>query len=210
MTEPDELDRSITERLRGLAPDGDDTDAALAGFRPRARRARQRRRAALAGGAAVVVIAVVGAGALVAGGRGNGRVTTPPGDEPHVTTVAPTTTPSTTADTTPDTAPTSTPVSAPPVTTGAPPSPTPTTAGAPAPAEPQVVVFDLPEGGSITVRLQDGELSIDEVNPPSGYTVEEARVEADRVRVHFRNADGDEHRLEVRAEGGQLVLERNE
>ena len=212
----DPFDPELSDRLRALGGSaGDDTEAALAALRPRARNARRRRQAALTGGAAAALLAVVAVGSVVAAsGDGSGRISTP-ATQPGISVPSSTTTTTTPQNTTTTTVDPSTNTTVPggggpapstPTTTGTAPTTTPTTPG-PGSAETET---QENEGGSVTVRLDNGVLSLVAATPKTGFAIEEQEERADRVRVRFRNDEGEEHRIEFAVDGGQIVVERNE
>ncbi len=64
-------------------------------------------------------------------------------------------------------------------------------------------------GGSITVRLADGALSLLGTTPAPGFAEEIEDNSSERVRVRFRDDDRSS-RIEVRVEGGQMVHDIDE
>jgi hypothetical protein len=110
MTEP-RRDEDLSAALSGLAAGPDDTEAALAGLRPRFEQARRRHRVVVAGASGLGALVIAGAAVGLSLGLGNdgGVDTTPPASKPDRTTTSTTTTttvpalppPTTTPDATP-------------------------------------------------------------------------------------------------------------
>ena len=61
-------------------------------------------------------------------------------------------------------------------------------------------------GGTVTVDIENGVLSLVTVTPNPGVSVKDQRAESDRVEVEFRGPDGDS-RVRVRTDEGQLRIE---
>jgi hypothetical protein len=61
-------------------------------------------------------------------------------------------------------------------------------------------------GGTVTVDVENGVLSLVSATPNPGFTVDKSEVESDRVEVEFKGADVDS-RVRVRIEDGQLRVE---
>jgi hypothetical protein len=207
---PDALDDELRRRFDagGAAAD---PDPVLDSLRPRLQRARTRRRASAAGvlaGLAVVVVALFLA--LGPGGGGDRSVRTPPASGGPVTTGRPDATTTTggtapTVDTRPEpggTTATSVPSTAP----GTAPAATPgTTAASTAPTPPSSSDYSS-AGGSITVRVADGRVSLVRSAPAPGYTAEVHDDGPTRVEVRF--SDGKtEWRIRVDLTNGVLVSE---
>jgi hypothetical protein len=208
----DPVDDELGRRFRAGAPTDADPDVVLDTLRPRLQRARTRRRASIASavaGAAAVVVAVVLV--LGGGGGGAGSVRTPPASRgtqrstPSVSTTAPSGG-SATSDRAPDTiddrgadeGARATSPTAPDATI---PSEAPLT-GAPQPVERSY----SSSGGSVTVRLADGQVSLVSSSAAPGYAAEVHDNGPTRVEVRF--SDGrTEWRVRVDVVDGQLVPE---
>jgi hypothetical protein len=80
-----------------------------------------------------------------------------------------------------------------------------TTPGVPVPpiAAPEVRTYSA-AGGSVTVALHGGTLSLSLASPNAGYAAEVHESRSDRIEVRFDSGDR-ESRIEVRVEGGRLV-----
>jgi hypothetical protein len=74
---------------------------------------------------------------------------------------------------------------------------------APGLAAPEIRTFRA-AGGSVTITLQGGTLSLSLASPNAGYAAEVHDSRSDRVEVRFGSGDR-ESRIEVRVEGGRLV-----
>lgn len=204
-------DHDLAERLRRLGGAMPDAGAAHTQLRRRVTVARRRRAAAWSGGAAVMLLAVVGA---YAAGSRQGSSVQPATTGDTTATSVPTSAP-TSAPTTADVGATSSPTSA--ASTSVPASTTLSTVGsgttapgtstsvAPTTAAPPAPVTSTYSGigGSITVRLQAGTLSLLSTQPAAGYAVTETRTEADRVEVRFHDGDR-ETRIRVELVGGAM------
>jgi hypothetical protein len=209
---PDAIDDELRRRFGAGAPSDGDPDAVLDAMRPRLQQARTRRRASFASAiAGVAVVVVVLAFVLGSGGGGGGSVRTPPASNaphtsvPTVPTTAPSggaatpgTTPSTVDDHGDDSASATTPTV---------PDPTPTTDAPPpiSPAAPHDESF-ASDGGSIVVRLVDGEVSLVSSSPAAGYTPEVHDDGPTRVEVRFSNGQT-EWRIRVEVANGVLQPE---
>jgi len=219
MSEFDDPDlRGQLGRLSGPFPD---ENAAYATMQRRLVRAKRRRAVAWSGGAAMSVLVVVAA--YAAGTRQSDDSLRPATTGGSIDVTAPTTVDSTTStSSTPTGSTVLVPVSptsvAPGVTTpsatipgtttprttgsaatsnpgtsnpGTSPSTNPSVTGPPAPVS---STFNS-EGGSITVRLQNGTLSLVKADPSPGFEITEQRDEPDRVDVRFRS---DTHSTRIR------------
>jgi hypothetical protein len=181
---PDAIDDELRRRFDAGAPSDGDPDAVLDAMRPRLQQARTRRRASFASAiAGVAVIAVVLAFVLGSGGGDGGSVRTPPAaNAPH--TSVPTVPTTGTTPTAPDSTP----------TTDAPPPIS--------PAAPHDESFTS-DGGSIVVRLADGQASLVSSSPAAGYTPEVHDEGPTRVEVRFSNGET-EWRIRVDVANGVL------
>ena len=202
-----EFDDPQMERLLGRASGAyPDVNTAYSRVQGRVRVIR-RRRAVMATTAACVLLA---GGALFAAGRGTpGRTNLSPADS---STALDTTMPESTL---PSSVPTSndsngvTSTTAPggsggtAVTTTTQPGAT-TTAPA-APVTKQYVSI----GGTITVKLQNGALSLVSSTPTAGFSIDSVTDRADRVEVRFRSDDHDS-RIRIDLVGGAMVPEITE
>jgi hypothetical protein len=207
---PDAIDDELQRRFGAGAPNDGDPDAVLDAMRPRLQQARTRRRASFASAiAGVAVVVVVLALVLGSGGGGGGSVHAPPASNaphtsvPTVPTTAPTggaATPGTTPSTVDDHGDGSTSPTTPTVPDSAP------TTDAPPPISP-AAPHDEPfpsEGGSIVVRLADGQVSLVSSSPAAGYTPDVHDNGPTRVEVRFSNGET-EWRIRVDVESGVLV-----
>jgi hypothetical protein len=70
-------------------------------------------------------------------------------------------------------------------------------------AAPEIRTFSA-AGGTVTVALRGGNLSLSLATPNAGYAAEVHDSRSDRVEVRFDSGDH-ESRIEVRVEGGRLV-----
>jgi hypothetical protein len=61
-------------------------------------------------------------------------------------------------------------------------------------------------GGTVTVDIENGVLTLVSVTPNPGVEVKDQKTESDRVEVEFRGPDGDS-RVRVRIDNGRLRLE---
>jgi len=61
-------------------------------------------------------------------------------------------------------------------------------------------------GGTVTVDVENGVLSLVSATPNPGFTLDKSEVQPDRVEVEFKGADVDS-RVRVRIEDGQLRVE---
>jgi hypothetical protein len=201
---PDPLDDALGGALRRLAPHTDDTDDVLDALAPRAVRARRRHQLTRATGIAAAITVVAGLGVLAAAEDPESPGVPFAGTVSTSTTEVPGTTTTTSA---PATAPTSAPGGTAPTTGATSPSSTPSTSVAPTAAAPQQRTFTS-NGGSVTVRLSDGALSIVAVDAAPGFREEIVREESDDVEVRFPATDGDgEARIRVRLQDGAMVEE---
>jgi len=64
-------------------------------------------------------------------------------------------------------------------------------------------------GGTITVKLHNGALSLVSTNPAAGFAIDSVTNRADRVEVRFRSADHDS-RIRIDLVGGAMVPEITE
>jgi hypothetical protein len=178
---PDAVDDELRRRFGAGAPTDADPEVVLDSMRPRLQRARTRRRASFASAiAGVALLVVVLAFALGTGGGGDGSVRVPPASQQPVTTTVPST-PSTTPEggsATPD-----------------------TVGGQVAPAAQEVTYPS--DGGSIVVRLADGEVSLVSSTPAAGYSAELHDNGPTRVEVRFSNGET-EWRIRVDVANGEL------
>ena len=158
------------------------------------------------GGSVLAIVAIVGVGtaALTAGGSGSRNVRIPAANSSvprHETTTtappspAPTTPPQPSGDT----------GAAGGGTGGATSGPGAATAPTAAPAVPVTRTYQS-NGGSVTVKLDHGALSIISTNVASGYTEERHDTGPDRVEVRFKS-DKTEWRIRVDLVNGEMVEE---
>lgn len=205
---PDVVDEELRRRFGAGAPSGADPDAVLDAMRPRLQHARNRRRASFASAIAGVAVLVVVLAFALDGSGGDGSVRVPPATKGPVSTAptTPTTAPSggaATPDSLPDdhgndettaTVPDATPpTESPSVTT--------------APAETSIFQAWYPsDGGSITVDLIDGRVSLTSSSPAAGFTDEVRDNGPTRVEVRFSNR-ATEWRIRVDVVNGELVPE---
>jgi hypothetical protein len=181
-----------------------DVDAAFDRVQGRVRQVKRRRAAAVGGAAGCLVLGM----AVFAGTRANdGGTVRPAATSTDIETSVPasTSTPVTTASTSPTattvtttvtttapsvattvTAPTTTPAS----------SPTTAAGTTPPPATPVTRTFSG-VGGSITVRLENGSLTLVSTNASAGFGTEIQKSSGDRVEVRF---ESDDHRTEIRVD----------
>jgi hypothetical protein len=209
---PDAIDDELRRRFGAGAPNDGDPAAVLDAMRPRLQQARTRRRASFAGAiAGVAVVVVVLAFVLGSGGGGGGSVRTPPASNaphtsaPTVPTTAPNggpATPDSTPSTLDDHGDDSTSPTTPTVLVS-----TPTTDAPPpiSPAAPHDEPFTS-DGGSIVVRLADGQVSLVSSSPAAGYTAEVHDNGPTRVEVRFSNGET-EWRIRVDVANGVLQPE---
>ena len=218
MSDHDDLDDALRQRMQAGIRGGGDAHHELSSMRPRFERAR-RRRATVTAAASTAAVAIVVVGALsLGGGPRDERVQVADSSvaprstttTSTTTTVAPTsaapTSPPTSADpgpsiTTPTPAPTPTadggtnPGTSPvPATSTPPANPLPTaTSVVPAPttAPPGGQRVLSSDGGTATVTWTATSLVVDRTDPAAGWTVEQVeRKEPTRVVVKFRRDDG--------------------
>ena len=207
---PDPVDDELSRRFGAGAPVNSDPDVVLDAMRPRLQQARTRRRASFASAiAGVAVVVVVLAFVLGSGGGGDGSVRTPPASNaprltvPTVPTAAPSggsatpdTVPSTVDDHGDDSAT---------VTTPTVPETTPVTNAPPAISPPAPVDRSYSSaGGSIVVRLLDGQASLVSSSPSPGFSAEVSDNGPTRVEVRFSNGQT-EWRIRVDVVNGELV-----
>lgn len=216
MSDHDDLDDALRQRMQAGIRGGGDARDELSSMRPRFERAR-RRRATVTAAASTAAVAIVVVGALsLGGGPRDERV------QVADSSVAPrsTTTTSTTTTVGPTSAaPTSPPTSADPGPSITTPTPTPTADGgtnpgtSPVPATSTPPANPLPtvtsavpapttatpggqrvlssDGGTATVTWTATSLVVDRTDPAAGWTVEQVeRKEPTRVVVKFRRDDG--------------------
>jgi hypothetical protein len=219
----DDLDRALASGLSSLAPDvaGDD---ALTELRPRFERARTRRRVAFAG-SALAVAGVVGAMAAVAApgrARSHVRVAVPPSSS---TTSAPASTTSHRATSTTAAPPTvTTPTTVATAASAGPTTPPPSPVSAlPTTAAPAVIIGTTPTtlpatttttpgevrtyrsgGGSVVVRVWNGELTLLDVSAAAGYSASIRDDGPSRIEVRFENGN-DVSRIVLRVSSGHVV-----
>src|SRR5438105_3257495 len=153
------LDDALGRSLRAAAPSAPDAGSSLEALRPQLARARRQRRGALAGVSGVAVAALATLVVVLAGGSGRQSVHVPPAtrQRDHVTTTVPSIPTST--------APAFVPI--PQGTGGAPGG-----GGGPASGAAPVTQSYSSPGGSITVRLSDGAVSLVSSQPAAGFTPE--------------------------------------
>jgi len=233
----DDIDRALASGLCALAPDVQGDEETLASLRPRFRRARTRARVAKIGGT-VVALVVLGAVATLAAPRSTrphvsvssqSSVAGPTGPSVRSTTVPTTTIPAAGKATLPGrvtspATPNATKTNASPTTIvtvpgrapgggpgssgggdGGGPGGSPTTTTV-APAS-EVQVFRS-QGGSITVRISHGSLTLLAVSPASGYATDGTDTSSDSIDVRFRNGNDDKWRIRVQIDDqGRLVHE---
>ncbi len=216
MSDHDDLDDALRQRMQAGIRGGGDARDELSSMRPRFERAR-RRRATVTAAASTAAVAIVVVGALsLGGGPRDERV------QVADSSVAPRSTTTTSATTTvgpTSAAPTSPPTSADPGPSITTPTPTPTADGgtnpgtSPVPATSTPPANPLPtvtsavpapttatpggqrvlssDGGTATVTWTATSLVVDRTDPAAGWTVEQVeRKEPTRVVVKFRRDDG--------------------
>ncbi len=211
----DDLDRALGDGLSALAPDVADPETVLGGMRPQLRRARTRHRVAQASTVLAVLLVFGSAAALVSNRNTSGHVNvaapsttaSPPTSRPHNSTTT-VTTPHTDA-TAPDRGATITtiPVVVPPATTDG-------SHGSRGPGDGKTSTTVAQSGthtytsagGSVTVNLRNGALTLVSYPAAAGYTAEVHSTQPDDVEVRFTK-DGTEWRIRVRLDHGQLVRE---
>jgi hypothetical protein len=209
---PDALDDELSRRFGAGAPSAADPDAVLDAMRPRLEQARTRRRVSFASAIAGIAAVVVVLAFVLGGGDGGESVRTPPAsNDPRPTTPS---TPPTSAPTggsgTPDTTPAtvddrgddSTVATTPTVPDTTPVTNAPPAISPPAPTEQGFTSA----GGSILVRLSNGEASLVSSSPAAGYSAETHDNGPTRVEVRFSNGQT-EWRIRVDVVDGQLVSE---
>jgi hypothetical protein len=204
----DPLDDELRRRFAAATPRTPaDPDAVLDGLRPQLRRARTRHRAALGGLTAGVVAVVAVAGFALTGGISNPNVKVPPatpapvpGPDRSMPTPPQPTTPTTPEVTAPGGDDGGSSTSGTSGTSGDDSPATPTTSPAP-----QTQTFTS-AGGSITVTLANGALSLAGVSPAAGNTSHVNKNEAGRIEVEFFNSDEQRiSRIRVDLDGGTMV-----
>ena len=216
----DHIDGELRRRFEAASPHtSGDPDAVLDALRPQMQRARTRRRAAIGGAVAGVLAIVAVAGlALTGGPSSSNNVNTPPATQsaprPEVTV---TTTP---VSPLPEPAPTelkqsgtngggaingetggSSGSSSSTGSSGEQGGSTPTT-----PPGAQTQTFDS-AGGSITVTLANGTLTLGTVTHADGYTYQTPNSAGQTVEVRFFDAKGKEWRIRVDLVNGAMVPE---
>lgn len=193
-----EFDDPQLERLLGGAGGAfPDVNTAYSQVRGRVRVIR-RRRAMVAGTAACVLM--VG-GAIFAAQGGTSRDNLSPATD-GLTTTAPSTTDTTlVTDTTPEDS--NGQHSGTTDTGGTGVSTTSTATTTTVAAAPQTATYTS-IGGSVTVRLQNGALSLVSATPAAGFTIDSSTNRADRVEVRFRNDDHDS-RIRIDLVAGLMV-----
>jgi len=194
----DPVDDELRRRLGAAGPRPGDPDVTLGALRPRYRRAKRRHQLVVAAGSACVVAALIGVGAAIvsAGGSDPQNVRIPPANSSTSTSPVPSTVGST-----------------PPPPTAAPgpngadagvTGPTgPATATSTAPAAPITKTYNS-AGGSVTVKLENGSLSIVSTQAAAGYSEERHDTGPDRVEVRF-TSNTPEWRIRVDVVNGQPV-----
>ena len=75
-----------------------------------------------------------------------------------------------------------------------------------APAIPNGVQTFSVAGGTVTVDIENGVLSLVNATPNPGFAIDKSEVRSDRVEVEFRGNDT-ESRVRLRNDGGQLRVE---
>lgn len=202
------LDDAIRGRLAAAAPPTGDADAVLRGLDTRFRHARRRRRIILGGASALIVSTaiVVGILALGAGTTGQRSVRVAPANSATPTVPAPSTPTSSLSE------------SAPTTSTGAPstslPGPSPPSATAPNNDSSATATLSFPPvirtyesaGGSVTVRLEAGAVSLVSSRAAPSFNEERHDAGPDRVEVRFSNGTT-EWRIRVDVVNGELVEE---
>lgn len=193
-----EFDDPQLERLLGGAGGAfPDVNTAYSQVRGRVRVIR-RRRAMVAGTAACVLM--VG-GAIFAAQGGTSRDNLSPATD-DLTTTAPSTTDTTlVTDTTPEDSNGQHGGTTDTGGTGV--STTSTATTTTVAAAPQTATYTS-IGGSVTVRLQNGALSLVSATPAAGFTIDSSTSRADRVEVRFRNDDHDS-RIRIDLVAGLMV-----
>jgi hypothetical protein len=201
------IDDELRRRLGAAGPRPGDPDVTLGALRPRYRRAKRRHRAVLAAGSLVAVVAILGVGTAVFSADGsspsNVRI-------PAANSSAPSG--ETTTSSVPGPAPTTPPQPTTPKGTSGPDngatSGDAVTATSVAPAAPTTQTFSS-DGGTVTVKLERGALSIVASQAAAGYSKELHDTGPDRVEVRFTNDEG-EWRIRVDLVNGALVPEISE
>jgi len=179
----DPIDDELRRRLGAVAPNPGDPDATLGALRPRYRRAKRRHQLVVGAGSAAVIAVLIGVGAAAfsAGGSDPQNVRVPAAGSTRPTGVtapppAPTTAPQTTSA---------------PGTDGTDKAATgpsaPVTATSTAPVAPTTNSY-ASNGGSVTVKVENGALSIVSTSTAPGYSEERHDDGPDRVEVRFTSA----------------------
>jgi hypothetical protein len=223
----DELDRALAARLGALAPEGDDTAAAvLAEMRPGLRRARTRHRVARTSVgfgvlAAVVALVAVASSASPRHGRvavnssptttvaSSAGVPKPNESAPHdVTTTTPANRPAPST-----TAPSGRPASGPPPTILVVPAPPnfggarPTTPAPTTPPGPQSLHFSAP-GGTLDVTCSSGRLQLVRYTANSGWSGAVHDNSPHEIQVRFtRSSSGAGDEIRTRGDGGDSRID---
>jgi len=180
----DPIDDALRSRLGRVEPTTVDPDVMLASLTPRFLRARRRHRMILAASSALAIVALIAiASVVVATGGSTGRnVQTPPANTGQTDRPVTTTT-NTPAATTAAPQPTGTPVTR---------------------------TFDS-DGGSVTVRVENGALSIVSTARAPGFAEERHDSGPVRVEVRFTNTQSDEEwRIRVELVNGEPIPEITE
>jgi hypothetical protein len=212
----DPADSELRRRFDAARPSHEDPDPVLDSLRPRLRRAQVRHRVAL-GGAAVAMVAVVAVVGLAITDSGNPSVHTPPATHatvpqpgPSVTTTLPDS-PTPTVDDhgggsgdNGSSSPSGTGSSG--TATGSGSSGSGDGTSSTTPADATAGASYSSAGGSITVRLADGQASLVSDTPTAGYTAEIHDNGPTRVEVRFNNGSG-EWQIRVDVVNGALVPE---
>jgi hypothetical protein len=200
------IDDELRRRLGAVGPQPGDPDAVLGALRPRYRRAKRRHQMVAAGASALAIVAIVGVGAvaLTSGGSGSRNVRVPAANSSVPSRETTTTAPVNPAPTTPpqpsgDTGATGGGTAGSGSGSGV--APTATVA----PSASSTKTYSS-AGGSVTVKLENGALSIVSTKAASGYTEARHDTGPDRVEVRFTNATT-EWRIRVDLVNGEMVEE---
>ena len=193
----DPVDDELRRRLGAAGPRPGDPDVTLGALRPRYRRAKRRHQLVVAAGSACVVAVLIGVGAAVlsAGGSDPQNVRIPPANSSTATSPVPSTvgsTPQPTAAPGPSGA-----------DTAAPGATGPAAATSAAPVAPTTHTY-ASSGGTVTVKVDNGALSIVSTQAASGYSEERHDTGPDRVEVRF-TSNTTEWRIRVDLVNGQPV-----
>jgi hypothetical protein len=217
--ERDDLDRALSAGLADLAPAEPDATQVLSALRPRMQRARTRHRV-LQGSAVAAVVLVLGIGAALASPsdkRAQVQVTNPSTPENTLdrSRSTSTTTPDSTAVPTPTTVPSNGSLGVGRDQGGGPDASTPVTTPETTPAtNPSLTVAPDPgsnstyssDGGRVTVRFQNGQLSLVSYSPVPGFAATVHTNKPDDIEVRF-SSDDDDSRIRVRVVDGRIEKE---